>query len=57
MGQPVIQTALEANIKYIDGVYDVKVQLSTDNGASYNTVNVTVGSTAVAVVKTPIVYV
>lgn len=56
LGQTVVRSALEANIKYIDGVNDVVLNLSTDNGVTYNQNNVTVTSTQIAVAQTPIVY-
>ena len=56
-GQAVIQTALEANIKYVAGVSDVKLSISVDNGTTYDMNNVTIGATTIAVLQTPITYV
>jgi uncharacterized phage protein gp47/JayE len=55
-GQTVIQTALEANIKYINGVSDVKLSVSIDSGVTYSVDNIPLGVTEVAVIQTPIIY-
>jgi len=57
MGSTVIQTALEANIKDIEGIYDVKLYFSTDGGASYDTNNIVLGSYEVCLLDKPIMYV
>lgn len=54
MGTGVVQTALEANIKYIDGVADVKVYLSTDDGVTYHMNNIPGDSTQIILPRKPI---
>jgi uncharacterized phage protein gp47/JayE len=56
MGQTVVQTEIESRIKRNEGVYDVKLYLSTDNGATYSTNNVVTASEEVALVSKPIVF-
>lgn len=56
LGDTLIQTALESKIEYISGVRDVKVWLSTDDGATYNTDNVVGGATEIIVAQKPIEY-
>jgi len=55
--QTVVQSALQAGIKKIDGVYDVKVYLSIDDGVTFTTDNVTVLGAQIALVSFPVVYV
>lgn len=54
MGESLVQTALEADIKYIDGVKDVKLYLSTDDGGTYHTNNIDAQYTQIIVPKKPI---
>lgn len=56
LGQTVVQSSLEASIKKIKGIYDIKLYLSTDNGVTYNENNITVSQTQIIMPKTPIVY-
>lgn len=55
MGESLMQTALEANIKYIDGVHDVKLMLSTD-GETFHTDNITTQRPQIIVPKKPVQY-
>ena len=55
-GQTVIQSALQSNIKRIDGVSDVKLYLSIDGGVTFTMDNVLVAETQIALVQYPIVY-
>jgi uncharacterized phage protein gp47/JayE len=55
-GQTVIQTALEANLKYVNGISDIKLSISIDSGATYSMSNVQLGTTEIAVLQTPIIY-
>jgi uncharacterized phage protein gp47/JayE len=57
LGQTLVQTALETRIKLIDGVYDVKVELSTDGGTTYGYDNLAAGSTEILVPDSPFIYV
>lgn len=57
LGQVVVQTALEANIKKIKGVYDVKLYLSSDDGVTYSMDNVSGEQFSIALPKAPIIYV
>lgn len=52
LGSTLVQTALEANIKGIAGVYDVKLYLSTDGGATWSTDNIDVEDIQIAVAST-----
>lgn len=54
MGQTVVQSALEANIKHISGIYDVKLYLSTNGGLSHDTTNITTDGTSIALIRKPI---
>lgn len=57
LGQLFIQTALESDIKRIEGVKDVKLYVSTDSGTTYATDNVAVTTPGIIVPNKPIVYV
>jgi len=48
MGQTVLYSELSALVKNVNGVYDVRVQLSTDGGTTYNTNNIVVDGTTLA---------
>lgn len=56
-GQALVQTALEASIKAISGIYDVKLWVSTDAGATFNMDNVSTTSTQVLQPVSPIIYI
>lgn len=56
-GQTLIQTALETRVKLIEGVYDVKLELSTNGGSSYSYNNLTTGATEILIPQTPFIYV
>lgn len=56
MGETLVQTALEANIKNISGIYDVKLYLSTDDGVSYNTENVEADGKSIILIDKPITF-
>jgi hypothetical protein len=55
-GDTAIQTALEAKIKYIDGVNDVKLYFSLDSGVTWITDNITTTENEIAVVQKPLIY-
>jgi uncharacterized phage protein gp47/JayE len=54
-GDTLIQTALETRVKLIDGIYDVKIELSTD-GETYSYDNITAGTTEILVPHAPYTY-
>ena len=56
LGQTVVQSALEANVKRIKGVYDVKLYLSNDAGETFSTDNVIVNESERALIDGSIVY-
>jgi len=56
LGQTLVQTALEANIKKLTGIYDVKLYLSIDSGDTYSTDNIIAAQTEILLPDTPIVY-
>jgi uncharacterized phage protein gp47/JayE len=49
LGQTIVHSELSALIKLVNGVYDIKVNLSVNNGTSYVMDNITVGATTIAV--------
>lgn len=55
-GGTLVQTALETRVKLIDGVYDVKIELSTDGGETYSYDNITSGTTEIFVPHAPYEY-
>lgn len=55
-GQTAIQSALQANIKNIGGVADVKLYFSTDNGTTWTMNNITSASTQIVAVVLPVTY-
>lgn len=55
LGQTVLYSELNALAKRVEGVYDVKVELSTDNGITYNTNNIAVDEKTI-VVNNEIIY-
>ena len=55
-GQTVVQSALQSNIKRIDGVADIKLYLSIDDGVTFTMDNVLVDVTQIALVHYPVVY-
>lgn len=55
-GDTLVQTALETRVKLIDGVYDVKIDLSLD-GVTYSDDNITSGTTEIFVPHAPYEYV
>lgn len=57
LGQILVQTALETEIKRLEGVYDVKLYISVDNGVTYNMDNVSVTKPGILVPSKPILYV
>lgn len=56
LGQTVVQSAIEANVKKISGVYDVKLYVSTDNGINFSMDNIVIEETARALFKGPVIY-
>lgn len=57
LGETFIQTALEAEIKRIEGIKDIKLYVSTDGGVNYSTDNVAVTPPGIIVPNKPILYV
>lgn len=57
IGQELIQTALESRIKYIDGIKDVKLMISTDDGATFSDSNVPVLDYEIIRINKPLQYV
>lgn len=57
LGQTLINSDLQARLKYVEGVLDIKVEFSTDNGVTYNTNNVTTVSTGIVQVTKPLTFV
>lgn len=53
LGDTVIQSELQARLKYIDGVRDVKLYVSTDNGTSWSFDNISVQPLEIAVPRKP----
>lgn len=56
LGQEFVQSALQSNIKEIDGVYDVKLYLSIDDSATFTMDNVAIDDTEIAFMQGPVVY-
>jgi uncharacterized phage protein gp47/JayE len=56
LGETLIQSALEAQIKFISGVKDVRLDLSTDGGTTFNQNNITTGPTEILLAVKPIQY-
>lgn len=56
LGGTLIQTAIETRIKLIDGVYDVKLELSIDGGSTYSYNNITSGTTEILIPVSPFIY-
>ena len=56
LGQTVVQSALEASIKLISGVYDVTLLFSEDGGVSWVTSNMIPDMNEIVVVQKPLVY-
>ncbi|MDQ0719818.1 putative phage protein gp47/JayE [Paenibacillus sp. W4I10] len=55
-GQEIVQTELETRIKLLSGIYDVKLDLSVDGGATWSDSNPTAGKTEKLVPQFPIIY-
>lgn len=55
LGQTFIQTALEANIKYIEGIYDCKLYTATD-GVTFTTDNVSIQKWEICTANKPLTY-
>jgi uncharacterized phage protein gp47/JayE len=55
-GGKLVQTALETRIKLIDGVDDVKLALSTDDGVTFSDGNLTSAATEILIPKSPYIY-
>lgn len=56
LGEGLVQTALEADIKYIEGVRDVKLYLSTDDGETFHTDNILTSKPQMVVPIKPLQY-
>lgn len=57
LGETFIQTALEAEIKRIEGIKDIKLYVSTDGGTIYSMDNVVVSAPTIVVPTKPLLYV
>ncbi|WP_028590367.1 baseplate J/gp47 family protein [Paenibacillus massiliensis] len=55
-GQELVQTELETRIKLLSGIYDVKLDLSIDDGTTWSDTNPTAGKTEKLVPQFPIIY-
>jgi len=57
LNQTAIQSAVEACVKNISGVSDIKLYMSIDSGVTYTMDNVTPSTNGIVVMNSPIVYV
>lgn len=55
-GQELVQTALETRIKLLSGVYDIKIELSTDAGSTWTYNNLVAAKTEILVPVFPLIY-
>lgn len=56
LGNSLIQTALEAEIKFVDGVHDVKLYLSLDDGETFTMDNIHVAKSEIIIPKKPLLF-
>lgn len=56
LGGTFYQTALEAEIKYIEGVRDIKLLVSVDDGETYTMDNITASFSDIIIPKKPLVF-
>ncbi len=56
-GKELVQTALESRIKQLDSVYDIKIELSTDDGKTWTYNNLQAADTEILTPVFPLLYV